>query len=427
MELFKEGEDTYSDEDSPHFIFTNGRDVASRRRGKGKVVYKPDGDVHVCYGMGCKDLITDGDRQLVCPHSGVVVGNLPARDSDLGWSGRTTNSSNPDDFAGVPLGGWQKRRDMFSASVSAWQLGRIWEKEDGGVPVPSTSASQPEQKRAPVPKRGALCVDEIASSEEHARRCKVPKRDVWTSDAIRKLDSEALQVVDALLVVPLDTPSTNASVVTPERGASDDPRLQNVEFVRGVALRKAVRARIALSEDMDLDAIHNVCIQANEFVRNTRMTRNKQRHTAESFGSSHVKRATSGRDKQLLTSLITALWRAACSTPYMLTARKGNDSFRPFCAGALYTLKRGLYLTNGTCIIPELPSIAARLPGLRSQYATPTAKQLQSSSHKGICSLHRSITSIANANKEERERIMQKFGVAATRAAVLRQMIDHQG
>ena len=71
------------------------------------------------------------------------------------------------------------------------------------------------------------------------------------------------------------------------------------------------------------------------------------------------------------------------------TAKKGSDSFRPFAAGILYSLKRGLYLTDGTCVVPVLEELSTHLPALRSASSTPAAKQLQSSSHRGICSIQR--------------------------------------
>ena len=81
--------------------------------------------------------------------------------------------------------------------------------------------------------------------------------------------------------------------------------------------------------------------------------------------------------------------------------KKGNDSFRPFAAGILYSFKRGLYLSDGTCVVPELASLAASLPALRSAQSTAAAKQLQSSSHRGICSFHRSISSVAQMPEGE--------------------------
>ena len=82
-------------------------------------------------------------------------------------------------------------------------------------------------------------------------------------------------------------------------------------------------------------------------------------------------------------------------TKHFMTSKKGSDSFRPFAAGILYSLKRGLYMADGTCVVPVLEELAVHLPALRSASSTPAAKQLQSSSHRGICSMQRALTSLS--------------------------------
>jgi len=89
----------------------------------------------------------------------------------------------------------------------------------------------------------------------------------------------------------------------------------------------------------------------------------------------------------------------------------------------LYSLKRGVYLEDGTCVVPELETLAAHLPALRSTYNTPQAKQLQSSSHRGICTLHRSITSIAEMEPDEAAQVRQLLMDAARQAALLRETV----
>ena len=125
----------------------------------------------------------------------------------------------------------------------------------------------------------------------------------------------------------------------------------------------------------------------------------------------------------MVARLIVHLWRAACLTPHMRDNKKGNDSFRPFAAGILYSFKRGLYLSDGTCVVPELASLAASLPALRSAQSTAAAKQLQSSSHRGICSFHRSISSVAQMPEGEAQEVQRLFASAAELAATLRELV----
>ena len=104
--------------------------------------------------------------------------------------------------------------------------------------------------------------------------------------------------------------------------------------------------------------------------------------------------------------------------------KRGNDSFRPFAAGILYSFKRGIYLNDGMCVVPALDALAVHLPALRSPQSTPAAKQLQSSSHRGICSFHRSISSMESMNDEDdAAEVRRLFSDAAGQAAFLRALV----
>ena len=56
---------------------------------------------------------------------------------------------------------------------------------------------------------------------------------------------------------------------------------------------------------------------------------------------------------------------------------------------------------DGTCIIPVLRDLSVHLPALRSATSTAAAKQLQSSSHRGICSIQRALASIAEMHTDD--------------------------
>ena len=106
--------------------------------------------------------------------------------------------------------------------------------------------------------------------------------------------------------------------------------------------------------------------------------------------------------------------------------KRGNDSFRPFAAGVLYSFKRGVYLNDGTCVVPALEALAVHLPALRSPQSTALAKQLQSSSHRGICSFHRSIASMASLSDDETAEARHLFCDAAGQAAYLRAIVHQE-
>ena len=454
----EQGEDDLQEDDDPSCFFVN----APRRRvsrGRASCHPLPDGDFHMCFGMQCAHVSLDRERQLVCAVTGMVVGVEHARDHDPAWTGRSTGSANPDDTAGTPQGGWVRRRDMFSASVSAYRNAHSISDADT-VPTArttTTTITSATDQAAPTPdaaaaaagggghggglgggggggraaaKRGALCVDEVVPTDATPnKKQRSQRRESWSRDALEKLAAEALQVIAALLIVEVAKPDAALE----GQSAKLDPRLQNPEFVRGVALRKYVRACAEGRQQLNLNVLHNVCVYANEFVRGQReASRRQQQQQAQESRQEPPNRnrrgpGFSGQVRNLIANLIVSLWRATCATPHMRDNKRGNDSFRPFAAGVLYSFKRGIYLDDGTCVVPALDALAVHLPALRSPQSTHAAKQLQSSSHRGICSFHRSISSMGSMEAGEAAEVRRLFSDAAGQAAFLRALVHQDG
>ena len=426
-----EGEDACNDIDENNdafkVMYANARGRV--RTGKTTCTVLPDGDVHVCYGMQCPHTEVTKEKQIVCTLTCRVVGVEHSRDQEAGWTGRSVGSANPDDTAGTPIGGWIKRRDMFNASSQAWQMARSFGEADQASSKPYTPLpTRPDKPTERVPtKRGALCVDvgiaaadgEQTSSPPSHRRQRVGRRETWTRDAVDKLIMEAhSQVINKLFIIDDEIPTATSE---PE---ARDPRLENLEFVRTLALRRYVNACVKGLQRLNLNVLNDVCIHANAFVRARRAEASSEASAATDSSKDKRRGACyQGPVRNLIARLIVGLWHAACLTPHMKHNRKGNDSFRPFAAGVLYSLKRGVYLENGTCVVPELETLATHLPALRSTQSTQAARQLQSSSHRGICSLHRSITSIAEMEPDEAAQVRQLLMDAARQAALLREMV----
>jgi hypothetical protein len=305
---------------------------------------------------------------------------------------------------------------MFSASVSAYRSAASI--SDAEIVLPSMKKGWDDSRGKsangpkPVIKRGALCVDEAPDAVQ-AKRPRSTRRETWTREALDKLRIEAGHVVAALMIVEVDTAPQPQKL---------DPRLQNIEFVRTVALRKYVKACKEGTQELNLDVLHNVCVYANEFVRTQRAL---AADAATSANRRNQRRGPgfSGQVRNLVANLIVSLWRASCATPHMRDGKRSNDSFRPFAAGILYSFKRGLYLNDGTCVVPALEALAQHLPALRSPQSTVQAKQLQSSSHRGICSFHKSISSMELLDEEEAIDVRRLFSEAATQAAFLRALV----
>lgn len=384
-------------------------------REKPTITVDATGDIHVCFGARCPHVTLDRENNWVCHISGRVVGNEYAREQDPSWTGRCTGSANPDDSAGTPVGGWSKRRDMYAASVAAFRCAHSVSDAE----VAPQPARQPTLGALASAKRGALCVDEVAAEPAEPKRARSTRRDNWTRDAIAKLATEAHGVIDKLFIV-------HAPAAAATGGPPLDPRLQNLDFVRPLALRSYVKACREGQQELNMDVITNVLVHANEFVRNQRARAAKQLQEAAAAARKRKASRTclSGQVANLLAQLIVSLWRAACLTKHFQTAKKGSDSFQPFAAGVLYSLKRGLYLADGTCAVPALDKLAKHLPALRSATSTAAAKRLQSSSHRGICSIQRALASIAEMTPEEARPAMQLLHDASRQGAFLREMVS---
>ncbi len=379
----------------------------------GRPIYTADasGDIHVCFGQQCKHVKMSHEKQYVCEISGRVVGIEHERESDPGWTGRSTGSANPDDTAGTPVGGWVKRRDMFQASVMAYRNAHTISDAEI-VPI-----LPPSQANPPTIKRGALCVDESPDTSVAPKRPRSSRKENWSRESIDKMANEAVGVIDKLFIV----------TQKPEVQAPLDPRLQNLEFVKNLAIRKFIKECSTGQSSLNMDVLSNVLIHANDFVKSQRAIATERLH-ADAIQVNTKRNRTnacfSGQVRNQLSQLIVSLWRASCLTTHFLSGKKGGDSFRPFAAGILYSLKRGLYLPDGTCVVPVLEELSVHLPALRSASSTAAAKQLQSSSHRGICSIQKAIASISKMREEDALPVRTLLRDASRQGAFLREMVS---
>ena len=427
-------EDNVEQLDETSSIFSNGAEMRTRpaRRGRPTVFPIGNGDYHVCFGSDCPHATMDKERQLVCGVTGVIICKECLQSEDASWTGRSTASADPDDSAGMPPNGWFKRRDMFAASAQAWLDAR----DHGAEQVAAQRDwSQPQAQPAPSggrssSKRGALCVDQVDDVVvvvEKRQRTQDPRRTRRLDETYRthnKLKKEAVAVIETLLSEKHPT-SKAATFNTPSQAMPPpppDPRLQNVEFVRQLALKKYIKRCKEEGAQVCIDGVHNVFVWANAFVREQRSRGSSS--ASESPAPPRNRVARSGQVINMLAELVVVLWNASSKTPHMTNGRKGGDSFRPFAAGVLYQLKRGLLMNDGLCIIPCLPVLSDMLPALRCPQASTAAKQLQSSSHRGICSLHKSISSVGDLSGRSLESVRAAFASAANVAAMLQTVVE---
>jgi len=336
------------------------------------VIYLDNGDVHVCNGKCCP-LELNADKCYVCVHSGLVVAPQQIRDDFS--TGRQAGSANPDDKGGTPLGGtWKQKKDIVGLSQAAFLMSRTANADEPGELYKKVKPAEDSKKE----KRGARCVDELVDLDEvEAKRTRSQKTVGETTEQLDHLVVDAQNVMRKLINFEKREKKT--------RRTKSDEKLVDPEQLFATATKKYVRDCLTANVRPNFDTIHNLGLTAHKIAAAQR----KRAEVAE--GQSALMLKVTMRHQ--VAALAVKLWKASSQTNYMKTARRGADSFRPFVSGVLYALKRGIKLPDGSPVIPEAPELAAALPALRMTQHNSAAKALHASSHRGLCTLHRSIAS----------------------------------
>lgn len=353
---------------------------------RARTVVLPDGDVHVC-DADCPYTEEDAkEGNCVCKFTGLIVARVCMERKDQS-TGRSTWSSDPDMQSGIPIGGWGKKRDMMAASRRAYDLAQVL--SDSEMPTaapqsPSSAAARASRARGGA-KRGALCVDEAPPEDAVPKRQRASKRDVETSDMRSMLMADAERTLLDLLGKRHVSSTGPAGA---RRQAALDPRLLDKELLFNAALKKYLKETMAVGCVPTMDDVSNIALAVSRVIAKEREKRARQ-------GGSPALRVFEPRFREASTRLAVSLWQASCQTPYLRTAKRGADSFKPFCAGVFYAFKRGLTLSDGTVLVPRVDAFSNALPEPKRIASDPVMKSLHASSHKGLCTLHKCIGSVA--------------------------------
>lgn len=346
------------------------------------ITHLPDGDIHVCKGSMCPFVELNAEKCYVCSLTGICYGTLSIRE-DFG-TGRQVGSSNPDDHAGEPVGGqWKPKKDMHAMSAAAYNTADGLLEKHVDTDSPGTAAAiaaaaalkkGASLKRGSSLKRGARCVDEPILEAEAQKRPRVARKGGNEREQFVALQADA-EVALCKLV----------NFTEGKAAKTRDARLMDKNVLFKAAFERYTRECLATGVAPTLDTVHNIAIAAANVA-----AQEKRKAALEDGKTAPILRV---RMREQITSLAVCLWQASCATPYMDGARRSCDSFKPFVCGVLYALKRGVSLPDGTVVVPACPQLADALPALRNTVSNSAAKALHASSHRGLCSLHRSIAS----------------------------------
>jgi hypothetical protein len=348
-----------------------------------RVCRLPDGDIHVCDDDECPYAVLGCDHNghsngdWVCAHTGRVIMRHCEERTDMS-TGRSTWSADPDVNAGGPMGGkWRKKRDMRKESQSAYIAAKQF--DDSEMPM---AIEAPKAVRTGA-KRGALCVDEAAPEDTGPKRHRISKKDVASSSTRSLLIDEAVTTFARLFGKRVSTPKDEKPAV--------DARLLDFNLLYQAAVKKYLKETVAKGGRPSMDEIHNIALAVDNVIADEK--RKLAEHTTGRGGPS----VTGNTFRMNAARLAVALWTGACGTSYLSQARRGADSFRPFCAGVYYAMKRGLTLADGTVLVPKVDKFTQALPTQRVIAADPALKSLHASSHRGLCTIHRAIAAAGDA------------------------------
>lgn len=100
--------------------------------------------------------------------------------------------------------------------------------------------------------------------------------------------------------------------------------------------------------------------------------------------------------RQLLADLVVELWRCSQQTPFMQSTKRPSDIFRPFAAGVLFAMRRGIVICKSLTLIPYSKSIDQTLGITQTIKRGTAAHRVHLQAYKGVSTIQRCIGSLLN-------------------------------
>lgn len=284
----------------------------------------PDGNMHVCKGLACPHSVqsSDTDRTYTCTLSGRLIALTWEASHDSSWTGRSCGSADPDMHSGCAVSSaWRNKRNAMSASASAYSKASSMCVDDVRA-----MNERPAADSRPV-KRGAPCVVDVDDHEVSCqKRSKALKRvaSLQNREVQTRLFTDASSVVVKLFsVVPQTARNPKradpSASIAPATATIDDPRLENIDFVLKMGLRRFVARCKNEQRAPTISGIHDVAAAASAFVKG----RQKEASAKENAAATR-RGAVNGQTVEMCARLIFALWNVLCNTPYFLESQTGD-------------------------------------------------------------------------------------------------------
>lgn len=321
----------------------------------------PNGAIHVCgAGVQCNYLQINEDGYMTCPFSGLVhnISSVCTIDQ-LNGGACTRRSKDSGDYVDSVCGRRHLSKDTAARSRRALLAAQT---RPCATSTPSLSREQ-----TPTPEKVTRTI-----------RKNTPKKTTTPNMAVMMREAEA---VVRSLINGSDKSTEREKCVAKEKEAAaeahNDPRSM---------VRRYVRKCLANCSPITLDAIHNIYL-----LNLTERTTDKEITNKPSVLEKNI---------AAIINHIMLLWNLITKTPYMQRNSR-RSIFRPYCAAVLFSMRRGIYLVTGECIIPPFQSVASILPTLRSGRKSTEARSMLSASHKGVCTIERAINSLHASDQKK--------------------------
>ena len=145
--------------------------------------------------------------------------------------------------------------------------------------------------------------------------------------------------------------------------------------------------------------MHDILLNVNQ--KRKRMTEQQQaaeifvQRTAESKAPK-MKLLISNELRNMVSQLVVRLWECSQKTPFMSAAKRPTDVFRPFAAGVMFGMRRGMRLSNGVVVVPHSTSIEKTLQLSEAVRRGTGTHRIHLLAHRGMSTLQRCIGSLAS-------------------------------
>lgn len=98
--------------------------------------------------------------------------------------------------------------------------------------------------------------------------------------------------------------------------------------------------------------------------------------------------------REKAAAFVVSLWICILPSPFMARQKRASDNFKPFAAGVFFSMRRGIFLDDGTMLVPRCKALSTALPVVRAAHRGTPTHTAHLSAHRGVSTLQRVISSI---------------------------------